>query len=580
MKNKKSFIIPIIALALAACTPKPNISSIGPSISGSILPSSETTSSENKPSSDMVSSSENVSSQPLLSSKYESSSFSSSNEELSSSEQESSSEIISSSEEQSSSTVSSSSELPSSSSEAPSSSSSSSSSTPLEDVFVDLELYAVNDFHGNVRDNSKGLGISKTSTLFDYHPYNAHNALYISQGDMWQGSLESNNTKGKLVTEWMNQVGFTSMTVGNHEFDWGTSYIQTNSQLADFPFLGINVYSVATNQRVSYLDPSVVIEKNGAKIGIIGAIGDCYDSIASSKVQDVYFVTGSSLTNLVQQEANRLRNQEGCDFIIYSVHDGMNEYGNSNYDINISNYVDLVLEGHTHRYYMEVDSKGIYHIQGSSNNKNFSYINLTINTTRNTFVINETKTVWTTNYDYLDDDAEAESLFTKYADEIGSHTGVVGYNSAYRSDDEVEDLVADLYLQYGMEKWGSSYNVFLGGGYLKTREPYVLEEGDVTYETLANLFPFDNDVQLCSITGYYLYYKFINSTNTDYHISYSSFGDSYRSNVDFNTVYYVIVDNYTSDYSSNHLTVIDTLTDDPLNAKDMLAQYILEGGLE
>ena len=91
------------------------------------------------------------------------------------------------------------------------------------------------------------------------------------------------------------------MTVGNHEFDWGTSYIKTNAGLANFPYLGINVYSNTTNQRVDYLDPSVIINKNGAKIGIIGAIGDCYSSISASMVQDVYFKVGDDLTNLVKQ---------------------------------------------------------------------------------------------------------------------------------------------------------------------------------------------------------------------------------------------------------------------------------------
>ena len=65
---------------------------------------------------------------------------------------------------------------------------------------------------------------------------------------------------------------------------WGEETIIKNRELANFPTLGINVYSKETKQRVNYLDASTIIEKGGIKIGIIGAIGNCYSSISASKV--------------------------------------------------------------------------------------------------------------------------------------------------------------------------------------------------------------------------------------------------------------------------------------------------------
>ena len=69
---------------------------------------------------------------------------------------------------------------------------------------------------------------------------------------MWQGSVESNLTEGHLVTEWMNQMNFVSMTVGNHEFDWGRQGIIDNSELANFPTLGINVVYQSNYERVEF----------------------------------------------------------------------------------------------------------------------------------------------------------------------------------------------------------------------------------------------------------------------------------------------------------------------------------------
>ena len=363
-----------------------------------------------------------------------------------------------------------------------------------------------------------------------------------------------------------------SMTIGNHEFDWNSSFVRTNSGLASFPYLGINIFDRSTNQRVDYCDASTIVNKNGARIGIIGAIGDCYSSISASMVQDIYFKVGDELTALVKNEAIRLREQEQCDFIIYSLHED-----DENYNIELSNYVDLVLEGHTHQNYVKTDSKGIYHIQSAGYNKTINYINLDINTTKDTFVVNRTKSIYTN--DYLDyaKDAEAESLFTKYADMINSSTEVMGYNGAYRNSTYLRQLVADLYLEYGQSKWGGSYNLFLGGGYISCRSPYKLEIGDVTYADLYTLFPFDNDLVLCSITGYYLNKQFVNTTNENYFISYTSYGENNRNNINNNSTYYLITDSYSSDYTANHLTVVAKYADSGFYARDMLAQYLKDG---
>lgn len=564
MKNKILFIIPILALILAACQPAQSSqtqSSVAQATSFNQNVSSETKSSS------IQAPSSSASSSNVVSSKTSSSSSSSQAQSSSAS----SSNAASSSQIQSSQAPSSN---PVSSSETPSSNPVSSSSVPEEDVVVNIELFALNDMHGNVEDSSTGLGISKTSTLLKTYPNDVNNTLYISQGDMWQGSAASNLTRGQFVNDWMNQLHFASMTMGNHEFDWGTEYVRTNSQSANFPYLGINIFDRSTNKRVDYLDASTIINKNGAKIGIIGAIGDCYSSISASYVQDVYFKVGDELTNLVKNEAIRLKSEEKCDFVIYSLHED-----DQNYDIELSNYVDLVLEGHTHKNYVRTDARGIYHIQSAGYNKTINYISIDINTTKDTFVVNKTKSIYTNDYSYLDKDSEAESLFTKYASVISSSNEPIGYNSQYRSSTEIKQLVADLYLEYGMSKWSANYDIYLGGGFISTRSPYNLYEGYITYADLVEILPFDNDLVLCSISGYDLNYKFVNTSNSNYYISLSDYGRA-NSYINFSDTYYVIVDTYTSDYASNNLTVIERYTTGKFYARDMLANYIAAGNFE
>ena len=109
-------------------------------------------------------------------------------------------------------------------------------------LLVTLDFYVLNDLHGKFDDTDSNGGVDElTSYLLDTQFYDDH-TVFLSSGDMWQGSSESNLTEGLIVTDWMNELGFVSMTLGNHEYDWGEETITKNLDLAEFPFLAINIY--------------------------------------------------------------------------------------------------------------------------------------------------------------------------------------------------------------------------------------------------------------------------------------------------------------------------------------------------
>ena len=463
-----------------------------------------------------------------------------------------------------------------------SSSSSITSTSLLPPNYVSFDVFAFNDMHGNVKDTyGEGLGISKTSSAIK-ELSEGKNAVLLSQGDMWQGSVESNYTKGHLVTEWMNYLGFESMTVGNHEYDWGSSVIQENRELADFPILGINVLNRSNNQRVSYLDASTTFTRGDAKIGVIGAIGNCLSSISSSKVQDVYFAKGDALSSLVKAESTRLRNEEHCDFIIYSIHGSGTRDEDDSYDLSLSSqhYVDLVLEGHTHDAYAELDSAGVYHVQCEGNNENIYQITVNVDVNNHIYDVEE-PTYIDLSYSYSPYqsyplDSEVEKIFNKYYDDYAFAYETIGYNRQNRNSTTLRRKVADLYLEEGLKKWSSRYNIVLGGGYISCRGTYNLPAGNVTYSQLAALFPFDNEIVLCSTSGYYFENSNFIQDNSNYYLSWTSYGEGIKDSIDTNATYYLITDTYSSDYSYNHLTVVDTYQSG-VYARDLLADYIRAG---
>jgi len=455
-------------------------------------------------------------------------------------------------------------------------------------VLVYFDFYNINDLHGKLADGTNHPGVDELTTYLKNARKTDQNAIFLSTGDMWQGASESNMTKGLIMTDWMNELDFSAMAIGNHEFDWGEEYIADNADFAEFPLLAINIYDRDTNKISDFCKPSVMVEADGLQIGIIGAIGDCYSSIAVDKCDDVYFKVGSSLTSLVKAESKKLRNQ-GADFIVYIIHDG---YGRSQsgtvsssqissyYDVSLSDgFIDLVFEGHTHQGYTLKDQYGVYHLQNRGDNSGgISHAEVAINSVTYSKNITAAELISTSAYSSLSDDPIVEKLLSKYDEQISPSKLVLGYNSSYRNSNFLRQLSADLYYKKGLELWGNKYNIVLGGGFTSIRSPYNLAAGNVTYANLQSLFPFDNNLTLCSIKGSDLRSKFFETDNSDYYISYGDYGSSVKQNINPTATYYIVVDTYTAFYKPNRLTVLETLDQDVF-MRDLFAEYIQNGGL-
>ncbi len=451
---------------------------------------------------------------------------------------------------------------------------------------VTLDLLAINDLHGKFLDSDTQPGVEElTSYLLSY----GSDALLLASGDIWQGSSESNLTQGQLMTDWMNSLDFAAMTLGNHEFDWGEGFIEANAELAEFPFLAINIYDRETDQLVSYCQPSVLVERSGVQIGIIGAIGDCYSSISSDKTQDIYFKTGDQLTQLVKEEAQSLRDQ-GADIIIYSLHDGyeknMSSEGtvsssalSSYYDTSLSDgFVDIVFEGHIHKQYVFTDEYGVYHLQGGGENSGISHAQITYDIRNESIVQVDAQFVSSDVYDDQEPHPSIDTLLDKYQEQLAPGQEILGTNGQYREGDELRQLIAQLYYEAGQEAWGTEYDIVLGGGFLSIRSPWNLAAGDVSYGTLQALFPFDNPLVLCSIKGSDLLRNFL-TERENYYVHLEDYGYQVWDNIDPQGIYYIVTDTYCSSYAPNKLTVVAEYTPG-VYARDLLADYIRNGGMK
>ena len=451
-------------------------------------------------------------------------------------------------------------------------------------VVISFDFFGLNDLHGKISDTDTTPGVDELTTYLKAQYAENPNTVVLSAGDMWQGSSESNLTKGLLTTEWMNEIGLVAMTLGNHEFDWSEEDIEANLAIAEFPFLAINIFEKSTNALAPYCTPSVIVEKSGLQIGIIGAIGDCYSSISGDKTTDLFFKNGDELTALVKEEATRLR-QNGADLIVYAIHDGHDRSSSGTktvsagdlsayYDPSLSDgYVDLVFEGHTHQSYVLLDGYGVYHLQNGGDHRGISHAEVQINFANGGVKTTSAEFLPAATYTALQDDPIVEALLLKYEEEINFAYHSLGRNSEKRSGAFLKSLVAELYYRAGKEIWGDRYPIVLGGGYISVRSPGSLAVGDVNYAMLQSLFPFDNELVLCSISGADLRSRFLETTNENYYIYLGDIGS-----IDPDATYYIVTDTYSSTYAPNRLTEIERYGS-TLYARDLLAAYVQAGGL-
>ncbi len=438
------------------------------------------------------------------------------------------------------------------------------------DVVEIIDFYNFNDLHGKLEDGDSHPGVDEITAYLEDRMNIDEHTVFLSSGDMWQGGSSSNSTKGKIVTDWMNYLGFEAMALGNHEFDWGTDAIRENVDIADFSILAINIYDNATGERADYCEPSVMIERGGVKIGIIGAIGNCHSSIAKDKNKDFNFKTGSALTNLVKAESEKLRD-EGADVIVYLLHSDGDDY-----DLLLSSgdYVDVVFEGHTHQAYATTDAYGVPHVQDGGDNENaMSHVELEVNFANGNIKVNTKRYIPHTECSNYKGSSVISDLLEKYWDDISWIYDTLGYNASDRSSKTIGNTVAKLYYEAAVELWGSEYDIVLAGGQINTRYPYTLSKGDVSYSDLQTILPFDNALYLCSIKGSDLKSKFIN--NSDY-CKYINPNFNTSSIVNTKT-YYIVADSWTALYDWAKCTTVE-LYDGNTFARDFLADFIAEGG--
>src|SRR5437870_2649370 len=129
------------------------------------------------------------------------------------------------------------------------------------------------DYYTNKYDN---VGIAKVATLVKEARESDPDLILVDSGDTIQGTpLEyfhnkRNNTPPDPMMLAMNALQYDSMTVGNHEYNFGLQVLNKARSEAKFPFLSANTYDVPRDKPHTHYQPYIVKEVQGVRVGVLG----------------------------------------------------------------------------------------------------------------------------------------------------------------------------------------------------------------------------------------------------------------------------------------------------------------------
>ena len=169
------------------------------------------------------------------------------------------------------------------------------------------------------------------------------NPIFLNIGDNFQGTLWYELFGWNVTSHFLNILPADATTLGNHEFDRGVKEVVNFLEHLKSPVLVANLDDSDEPEIQGLYKKSMVIERSGRKIGVIGALLVATEEISSP--ENLHILNEIDST---RDEAARLRS-EGVDIIVVLSHCGididqqMAQTGGEN--------IDVIVGGHSHSLY-------------------------------------------------------------------------------------------------------------------------------------------------------------------------------------------------------------------------------------
>lgn len=373
----------------------------------------------------------------------------------------------------------------------------------------DIAILYTGDVHTALEDNMgyEGIAALKNEMMAD-----GMEVLLVDTGDAIQGSPIGTLSSGQVAIEIMNELGYSAMALGNHEFDYGMDTLNTLSKLASFPFLSLNFVDSAREEPV--YTPYTIVERDGEKIAFLGVstpktitssvpayFQDDSGEFVYSFMQDE---SGEKLWTAVQKAVDAAKS-EGADYVIALTHLGINAAAApylSTTLIEKTSGIDVVLDGHSHstlacERVKNKDGNRVLLSATGSKLENIGYLLIEEDGNVSTGLVSgcEEKDAKTAAFV-----AEKKSVFDEVLKTPAANIPLAlvvkdpatGVRIVRNAETNLGSLCADAMRKVS----GADIGIKNGGGIRSE-----LAAGEATYGDVLSVFPFGNEVCKIEVTG-------------------------------------------------------------------------------
>ncbi|EFX91743.1 bifunctional 2',3'-cyclic nucleotide 2'-phosphodiesterase/3'-nucleotidase periplasmic precursor protein [Actinobacillus ureae] len=239
---------------------------------------------------------------------------------------------------------------------------------------ADLRIIATTDIHSFLTDfdyykdaPTEKFGFTRTASLIEQARKEVKNSVLVDNGDLIQGNpiadyqaaVGSKEGKADPAIKALNAMKYEVGTLGNHEFNYGLSYLDNVIKQAQFPIVNANIVKPGTDEpffQPYFIQEKAIVDANGKpqtlKIGYIGFVPP------QVMVWDKANLEGKVEARDIVKTAEKyvpIVKAKGADVIIALAHTGPSDEPYKEGAENCAFYladvkgIDAVIFGHSHR---------------------------------------------------------------------------------------------------------------------------------------------------------------------------------------------------------------------------------------
>ena len=330
----------------------------------------------------------------------------------------------------------------------------------------------------------------------------------VSSGDFVQGDVVGSLSKGENIVKIMNEVKYDVVTLGNHEFDFGIPQLLKLTDSLEASVVSANFCDFRTGSPI--FQPYRIIRYGEVDIAFMGFTTTTTATLVASRTfldedgQIAYGFSRPTFYEKAQHQIDQAR-KEGADYVVVLSHLGdmdRGEHPSSGSLIARTTGIDAVLDGHDHRVLSDSlvqNMKGEPVLLASTGLK-FQNIGLLTLSTDGKFTSRLVPS-------FEVEASEETQAFVEAVKEKTLKEGerVIGVNEQLLSPDDAsgnrlvrhrETNIGNFCADAFREVLNVDVAMINGGGIRADLPP-----GEITYNHLLSVFPFNNKACTATMTG-------------------------------------------------------------------------------